>query len=485
MSGLVRALRYTGALAIGVALAEPLAAATYLPISDGELARRSPVIARARVDSQAVILEAIDGRRMAMTMVTLERLETIKGRLSADAFSVRLPGGRAGNVATWVPGTPSFEAEQEVLLFLRPAPGHAGEFVLSEFGLGHFEIRTDAGGRRFAVRPEFPPEEDDYLSKRAAAIVPAAMGEAPKLRVADSFIRTLKSLRREGASVSIEYAKPKGALSDARGRIRALWVNLGGTENGTNNLFRWFWDTSASPNGVATITGTQSNLSDGSNGTPAVQNAITQWTGIASTDVRYSGPTAGGTVSIQLDAPKSFDNGAAFNGPLACGAGGVLGLGGTENASANSQSGYTFKGDSKYFAMQTGTVTMRQLTGPPGCYDAATFVTAVLHEMGHTLGLGHPDQGQSKHSTTSSSDWSAAVMHSVVPVTHPSKPQTDDIQAIQFYYGTGVVPTATPTPTSPGATATPTPTGSAPGPSRAHVTPLKFVTPKSNVSGRQ
>jgi streptogramin lyase len=34
-------------------------------------------------------------------------------------------------------------------------------------------------------------------------------------------------------------------------------------------------------------------------------------------------------------------------------------------------------------------------------------------------------------------------------------------------------------------TPTPTPTGSAPGLSRAHVTPLKFVTPKSNVNGRQ
>src|SRR5262249_6284310 len=95
MSGLVRALHYTAALAVGIALAQPLAAATYLPISDAELAQRSPVIVWARVQSQRVVLEAIDSRQMAMTILTFERLETIKGRLSADVFSVRLAGGRA------------------------------------------------------------------------------------------------------------------------------------------------------------------------------------------------------------------------------------------------------------------------------------------------------------------------------------------------------------------------------------------------------
>jgi hypothetical protein len=490
MSGLVRALRITAALAAGVALASPLAAATYLPISDGELARRSPVIVQARVHSQAITLETIDRRQMAMTIVTFERLETIKGRLSADAFNVRLAGGRAENIVTWIPGTPSFEAGQELLLFLRPAPGHAGDFAMSEFALGHFEIRADSSGRRFAVRPEFPPEEDDYLSRRAAAIAPVAIGESPKLRVADSFIRTLRAMRREGASWSVEYAKPQGALSDSRGRIRSLWVNLGGPEPGNCGgtppqpcLFRWFTDTGASPSGVVTVVGTQSNLSDGSNGTPGVQNAVTQWTAVPSSTVPYSGPSGSGNVSIQLDAPQSFDGGAAFNGSLPCGAGGVLGLGGTQNASGP-MGGYTFKGDANYFAMQTAIITMRKLTGAPGCYPAQEYECAVLHEMGHTLGLGHPDQGTSKHSTTSPSDWANAVMHSVLPPSNPTKPQTDDIQAIQFYYGTGVGPTATPTPTSP-AGPTPTPTGGAPGPSRAHVTPLKFVTPKSNVNGRQ
>jgi hypothetical protein len=465
-------------------LAAPLDAATYLPISDADLVRRSPIVVRAQVEAVAVRLEVVSGRQMPMTIVTLQPLESIKGR-TGETFQVRLPGGRVGSAASWVPGTPVFEEGQEALLFLRPAAGRRGDFFLSEFGLSRFDIRTDADGRRFALRPAFPPDEDDALSKRTAGIAPASPGSAVQLRDADAFVKSLKAIAR-GVNAPIPYGEPRGSLADKRGRIQPLFVNLGGREPGDCGggqpcLFRWFWDTGASPNGIVAIVGTQSNLSDSSNGTPQVQNAVTQWTSVPGSDVRYSGPaTLGSTVSVQLDAAQSFDNGASFNTPLACGAGGLLGLGGTQNASGPPGGGsYTFKGDANYFAMQTGIVTMRKVTGSPGCYDTATFRTAVMHEIGHTLGFGHPDQGQSTHSTTTSADWAVAVMHSFVPPSKPSTPQTDDIQAVLFYYGTGVVPTATPT-----RTPTRTPTGTSGSSSRGHVTPLRFVTPKSNVNGR-
>ncbi len=77
-------------------------------------------------------------------------------------------------------------------------------------------------------------------------------------------------------------------------------------------------------------------------------------------------------------------------------------------------------------------------------------MSALLHEVGHVLGLGHPDNNgamppvavESIHSTTTSTDWSNAVMHSVISPAKPDTPQTDDIQAIQYYYGTAAVGTA-------------------------------------------
>jgi hypothetical protein len=472
-----------------ILLTGPVFAATYLPISDSELAQRSPVVVRAHVDSVAMRLETLAGRRLPMTVVSLEALEILRGRLSDSNFRLILSGGRVGDRILWVPGTPSLHAGQEAILFLRPAPGRRSDFFLSEFGLSHFDIRSDATGRKFAVRPVFSPEEDAYVSKRSAVITFSQPGSAPLLRDAASLAAAVKAVGRGRRPGEVMYARPTGNAGDASGSIRPLWVNLGGPEPGNCGgsppqpcQFRWFTDTGASPAGVVTVVGTQSNLSDGSNGTSGVQNAVTQWTAVPSSTVPYSGPVTSGNVSVQLDAPQSFDGGAAFNGSLPCGAGGVLGLGGTQNATGPS-SGYTFKGDSNYFAMQTAIITMRKLTGGAGCYPFQEYEAAVLHEMGHTLGLGHPDQGTSKHSTTSPADWANAVMHSVIPASNPTKPQADDIQAIQFYYGSFGTGSPSPTPTL-AVTPTRTPTGTASGSARGHVTPLHFVTPKPNVNGR-
>ena len=79
---------------------------------------------------------------------------------------------------------------------------------------------------------------------------------------------------------------------------------------------------------------------------------------------------------------------------------------------------------------------MRKVTCASG-YSAATFRSAVLHEVGHVLGLNHPDQAVSIHSTTTSTDWNQAVMHSVIAPAKPDVPQADDLQAVRYYYGTG------------------------------------------------
>src|SRR3954447_11103424 len=85
-----------------------------------------------------------------------------------------------------------------------------------------------------------------------------------------------------------------------------------------------------------------------------------------------------------------------------------------------------------------------------------------LHEMGHTLGLGHPDTG-GQHVT--------AVMNSIV--SNQEILSSDDIAGGQYLYGAGVPSTPTPTPV-PTPTATPTvaPTATAtipPGTSTSHL----------------
>ena len=413
-----------------------LGAATYLPISDAELARKAPVIVRASVVARETLLEWHKGESLPFTIVTLQRLESLKGS-APETLTLRLAGGRVGDVAWWVPGTPVFSPGQEVVLMLAPHPGHPGVFRPTELGLSRFDLVSDAAGRKFAVRAEFSNDDDLAVSKRA----PASGGAFA--RDAESFLAFLRAVGQGGAAPEIAYGRPSDARGEGSGVVRPKWANLGGREPGdgcgdTPCLFRWFWDTGSSPNAVLKVSATQTNLTNdepacGTDSNCDVQNAATAWHGVAATDVRTSGPSDPGNIAITLDASESQDGGVAWNTPLGC-EGGVIGLGGP----GASRGPRNYRGDGSYYAPNSGTVSMRKITCPQG-YSAKTFRTAVLHEVGHVIGLAHPDQAVSIHSSTSEAEWESAVMHSVITIQKPDVPQPDDVQAIQYTYGTAAV----------------------------------------------
>ncbi|HKD20090.1 MAG TPA: PKD domain-containing protein [Thermoanaerobaculia bacterium] len=425
-----------GALRLGLVLASvlavtlPASAATYLPMPDSELVDQAPIVVRATVLASATHLEPIAGENRPVTLVTLQVLEAFKG--SPDpTFLLRLPGGRVGDAFWWIPGSPSFTRGEEVVLMLGPHPDHPGELRLTEFGLSKFDIVSDDTGRKFAVRPAFPAGEDLLASKRA----PAPAGQPAGARDAESFFAFLRSAAR-GEVADVGYAAPRLASTK--------WDNITGREPGGDDcstgpcLLRWYWDTTASPNGVLTTTGTQSNLVDDEpkchiDSSCDAQNATAAWAAVPATNIALSGANAGGNITATLDATSSFD-GTTWTTPLGCSAG-VIGLGGP---TGTIRGPFTYRGDQNFYALQAGTVSMRKVTCASG-YSAATFRSAFLHEVGHVLGLNHPDQGESIHSTTTPTDWSNAVMHSVIAASKPDMPQTDDVQAVTYYYGTAAV----------------------------------------------
>ena len=423
------------------ALAAPLYGATYLPMSDADLAAGAPVIVRATAVSREVRLETISGEARP-TIVTFQRDEAIRGEVG-ETFSVRLPGGRFGDSVWNLSGVPHFEMGGEVVLMLRRAEGHPAEYHLTELGLSKFDLLDDETGRRFAVRTAFDALEDLAVSKRDdVAAASRAKATAPS-RDAESFLAALRAVGRGEAMPDVELAEPKGEIGRPNG-LRQKWANIGGREPGDCDgdpcLFRWFWDTGTVPASVR-IVGTQTNLNSddaegcGTDSTCHVRNGVDGWHGIAGADVRVEGPAAAGNVTVHLDAASSQeDGGAAWSTPIDC-SGGTIGLGGPGEVTGLP---VTYRGDTTFYGPSSGSVSMRKSICNTG-YSARTFKTAVMHEIGHVLGLHHPNKYESIHSTTGPADWDLAVMRSSVPGSKPEVPQPDDVQAIQYLYGSAAV----------------------------------------------
>lgn len=418
-----------------------LGAATYFPMSDADLVRASKVVVHAEVVDLSVRLDRDGGDDLPFTVVTLRRLETFQGDI-AETFRVVIPGGIVGDFAWAVAGAPAFEESQEVLLMLNPLPSGSGEFGLSEFGLSKFDLATDEQGRRFAVRPVFGSEEDLRISRQDTRIVPAAApGSSVAARDGDSFFSALRGLGTGNELGRIAYARPTGELRPvSRGHVRKF-ANLGGVEPGSCNtstgpqpcLFRWFWDTGGSPDATVFLTGSQTRLVSNTGFCGVDQACLAdyiadQWRGIAGTDVRIGGPATPGTVEVLLDRDTPH-LGTAWSTPYNCDGQGAVGIGGPMTQGG----ARTYRGISPYYAATTGKVSMRRWNCD---YDTSAFVEVLMHELGHVLGLNHPNVLQSIHSQTTQAQWEEAVMRSQGHIPSKVTPQADDIQAMQFYYGT-------------------------------------------------
>jgi hypothetical protein len=423
--------------AFGLLIASPLTAATYFPMSDADLVRSSRIVVLAEVTERAVRLDRDGSDEMPFTVVTLLRQEVFQGEIDAT-FRLVVPGGIVGDFAWAVAGAPAFEPTQQVVLMLNPLPDRAGEYGLSEFGLSKFDFVSDAGGRRFAVRPVFGAEEDLRLSRQDHRLVPSAIeGAAVPARDAESFLAALRGLRYGGRFEGVAYARPSGGFEATRAGVRQKFANLGGVEpgncGGQNCLFRWFWDAGASPDATISLTGSQTRLVSNTPFCGVDQSCLAeyvadQWHAVTGTDIRISGPTTGGTIEVLLDQDVAH-NGTTWTTPYACNQQGAVGIGGP-----TSQGGArTYRGISPYYAAATGRVSMRRWTCD---YQTSAFVEILMHELGHVLGLNHPNQLQSIHSTTTSAQWDQAVMRSQAHSPSNLTPQVDDIQGMQFYYGT-------------------------------------------------
>jgi hypothetical protein len=120
------------------------AGTTLARMSLAEMAQAAPVIVRARCLANSAGWEAGE----IWTLTSFEVEEVWRGSAPAR-ITVRLLGGRAGNLTSSVSGVPRFRAGEDVVLFLEPTA--RGDFSVVSWEQGTFRIRREIAAGRESV----------------------------------------------------------------------------------------------------------------------------------------------------------------------------------------------------------------------------------------------------------------------------------------------------------------------------------------------
>jgi hypothetical protein len=407
-------------------------ATTIFTLPDAELHARSRVVVEGTV---VAVSPRENAGGFPETETTIAVTRTFRGgpraRLRLRDLGGRLADGRWLRI--W--GRPDYVVGRRVIVFAVPHP--EGEFQTAELTLGKFEVWRDAAGRLYLAR--------DLLTRPSEGLryLRAVGSEEPaedRLRDHAAFLRFLAAPR---AAAAPAFAPEKIRLEDLRpvaaagsGALRPAWAEWSDTVR-----YRWSngasasWILSSAPNA---ITG---------GGYGEARAAISEWTSHPFSTINYVDGGLGGSGTNFINLASTSTCGAA--GPF-CG-GGVAGCGGPGGTGGT----HTWRGET-YRTIGSGHIEVRQLTGPT-CLSSGTFAAIVTHELGHTLGFGHSNQGASPHDVCIG-DENAAQMRSTVQSRGTSL-GTDDSDAARWVYGDGQVScaSASPTPTVT-RTRTPTPT---------------------------
>jgi hypothetical protein len=376
------------ALLLAATLTGPLAATSYVKVSDEALVDESPlaVVARVTAVDRSVVVKDRSGSNL-VTEYVLEVEDRLKGEAPGRVLRMRLPGGvTPEGVGLKIFGMPIFRVGERALLFLEP-DGH-GAWRPSHLLLGTFrEVR--AGDRSLAVRN---------------------LSEATEVRKSDAGIETAPGsdrLRDFDAFANWVAARGAGARPDAEYLVGHLDGQLLRQITGRYTLFedddgfnmRWFdFDTAGNVAWKAYSTG-QAGVPGG--GYFQFRTALQAWNGEAITpiDYRYDGKTS------STNGLETYDgvNTIVFNDPtnilpaFSCASGGVLALGGPWYEADTTN----FRGRAFHRIVSADIVTNSGLAcffeASPSAVKAAEELFG--HELGHTLGLGHacgddgPDPG--------------------------------------------------------------------------------------------
>ncbi len=422
-------------LLVACLLPLPVSAAVFVVPHDESLIKDADAIVVAHIRGMNAVFDANGD---IVTEIDLEIERVLKGDIPlGEPLRIRELGGIIGTRGLFVSESATYWTSNRGLIFLER---HGDGWRTYGTSLGKFDFVQDHDGRNLAVRwatrddhsqrwsPEGHPHEErlrdadkflNYISRRAD----------PARRPPPSTIpRTIAATAEVEADYFVERA-PGGKLTAPYAWDPSTNATYPPSAY-TQGTFRWdIFDAGGSVTFFAS--GAQPNYDY----IGTAQRALAAWTNDpgSNIDYRYGGTNSAGFVEDQV-------NSIVYNSPTGVPAGAL--------AYAKWYAGdvHTYKGE-QFYSISEGDVVMKQNPG----VSQKMFDEAITHELGHTLGFRHSDQG-----TPSSTQ---AVMKAVLSGQWGASLGPWDIEAVSVVYtGASAPPPPVGTPGNLTATATNTTT---------------------------
>lgn len=396
-------------LALFLLFAFPASPAVLIVPADDEMIDRADAIVIARV---AELNGAFDIGGDIVTNIDVVVVRVIKGELAAQqTIRLRELGGVVGTQAMFVSESATFWKDNQALLFLSQRAD--GSWSTWGASLGKFDFVRDADGRELTVRWA-------TQASTSSLWTPEGLPHEEQFRETDRFLEYVG--RRVGMKAAPRDKRPPrvhGATSPAEADYLVPPPKATSSPHGwdpettaayppsayTSGTFRWdVFDQGKSVSFY--VSGTQ----PGYDSIGAAQRALAAWTNDpgSNVDYRYAGTNSRGFVSDGV-------NTIVYNSATDVPAGAI----GYAKWMANAE--HTYKGE-RFYSISEGDVVIRSNIN----VSQKVFEEAVTHEVGHTLGFRHSDQGVPSST--------AAVMKAVLSGAYGSTLGPWDIEAVRTVY---------------------------------------------------